>query len=76
MGTGIGVDIFMVTVAKVKEVEGHKQAVKRVCVCVCARVRARVYFDGSLIFHFLSINKPSAHPAPVLVHNLYPEAEF
>ena len=41
-----------------------------------ARVRARVYFDGSLIFHFLSINKPLAHPALVLVHNLYPEAEF
>ena len=74
MGTGIGVDIFTVTVAKVKEVEGHKQAVKRVC--VCTRVRARVYFDGSLIFHFLSINKPLAHPALVLVHNLYPEAEF
>ena len=40
MGTGIGVDILTVTVAKVKEVEGHKQAVKRVCVCVhvCAHV--------------------------------------
>ena len=65
-------DIFTVTVAKVKEVEGHKQAVKHVCVCVCVCV----YFDGSLIFHFLPINKPLAHPALVLVHNLYPEAEF
>ena len=78
MGTGVGVDIFTVTVAKVKEVEDTASCEVHACVCarVCMHAQAHVYFDGSLVFHFLSINKPLAHPALVLVHSLHPEAEF